>query len=83
MLTAAKQSWANEICSDDNEERAIVVGTTNDFAYVMGAWLPLLIWQQVDAPQYHKGFVSASCASGVGIALAVLVRILWHRDLAR
>lgn len=30
-------SWANEICSADNEERALVVALMNDFAYVVQA----------------------------------------------
>ena len=44
--------WAHEICSDDNEERAIVTGSMNQMAYVVQIWLPLLIWQQIDAPMY-------------------------------
>ncbi|RMZ86880.1 hypothetical protein DV736_g5894, partial [Chaetothyriales sp. CBS 134916] len=44
-------AWAHEICSDDNEERALVTGTMNEIAYVFQAWLPLLIWQQVEAPR--------------------------------
>ncbi|RYP41123.1 hypothetical protein DL767_001284 [Monosporascus sp. MG133] len=38
---------AHEICSDHNEERALVTGTMNGMAYVFQAWLPLVIWQQV------------------------------------
>lgn len=30
-------SWANEICSADNEERALVIGLMNDLAYVVQA----------------------------------------------
>ncbi|KAI1767706.1 MFS general substrate transporter [Hypoxylon sp. FL1150] len=51
-------AWAHEICSDDNEERALVVATMNEMAYVVQSWLPLIIWQQVDGPQYHKGFIT-------------------------
>src|SRR5436305_2161 len=35
-------SWAHEICASDNEERAIVVGSMNEMAYVLQAWLPLI-----------------------------------------
>lgn len=48
-------AWAHELCSEDNEERAIVVATMNEMAYVLQAWLPLIVWQQVDAPEYRKG----------------------------
>ncbi|KAH9909642.1 MFS general substrate transporter [Xylariomycetidae sp. FL2044] len=52
-------AWAHEICSDDNEERALVVASMNEMAYVFQAWLPLLVWQQVEAPQYRKGFITS------------------------
>ncbi|RMZ78714.1 hypothetical protein DV737_g3756, partial [Chaetothyriales sp. CBS 132003] len=49
-ISGLTYAWAHEICSDDNEERALVTGTMNEMAYVFQAWLPLLIWQQVEAP---------------------------------
>lgn len=51
-------AWAHEICSDDTEERALVTGTMNEMAYDIQTWLPLLVWQQVDAPQYRKGYIT-------------------------
>jgi len=58
-------SWciacAHEICSDDNEERATVIGTMNESGYIFQAWLPLVVWQQIDAPRYYKGFVTSAC----------------------
>jgi MFS transporter, ACS family, pantothenate transporter len=36
-------AWAHEICGEDNEERALVTGAMNEFAYVFQAFLPLLI----------------------------------------
>ncbi|KAK0709171.1 major facilitator superfamily domain-containing protein [Lasiosphaeria miniovina] len=48
-------AWANEACSDGNEERALVAGSMNELVYVVQAWLPLLIWQQPEAPRYFKG----------------------------
>lgn len=56
-------SWTHEICSDDNEERALVVGTMNELAYVFQAWLPNVVWQQVDAPEYRKGFITVTILS--------------------
>lgn len=71
-------SWAHEICSDDNEERALVIGMMNDIAYVFQAWLPLIVWQQVDAPNYQKGFISSSILSVILIIAAFSVRHLQH-----
>ncbi|KUI64112.1 Pantothenate transporter liz1 [Cytospora mali] len=75
-------AWAHEICGDDNEERALVVGTMNEFAYVFQAWLPLLIWQEVDAPQFHKGFMTMIFIAVALIATSFVVRHLHHREVA-
>ncbi|KAI1100163.1 MFS general substrate transporter [Jackrogersella minutella] len=76
-------AWAHEICSDDNEERALVVGAMNEMAYVVQAWLPLIIWQQVDAPQYHKGFVTMVFIAAGLIVTSLTIRVLHHRELAK
>ncbi|RWA12515.1 hypothetical protein EKO27_g2623 [Xylaria grammica] len=76
-------AWAHEICSDDNEERAFVTASMNELAYVVQAWLPLIIWQQVDSPQYHKGFVTMVFISASLIATAFVIRFLHHREIAR
>ncbi|KAJ9629546.1 hypothetical protein H2203_001920 [Taxawa tesnikishii (nom. ined.)] len=80
---SAWRSWAHEICADDNEERAIVIATMNEMAYVLQAWLPLIVWQQVDAPQYQKGFITISCLSVLLIITAFVTRYLHKRQLYR
>jgi ACS family pantothenate transporter-like MFS transporter len=30
----------------------------NQMAYVFQAWLPLVVWQQVDAPKYRAGYIT-------------------------
>ncbi|KAL7625216.1 hypothetical protein AAE478_004431 [Parahypoxylon ruwenzoriense] len=76
-------AWAHEICSDDNEERALVVASMNEMAYVVQAWLPLLIWQQIEGPQYRKGFITmVFIASGL-IVTSLTIRFLHHRELGR
>ncbi|KAI2606545.1 MFS general substrate transporter [Hypoxylon sp. NC1633] len=76
-------AWAHEICSDDNEERALVVATMNEMAYVVQAWLPLIVWQQVEAPQYHKGFITMVFFGAGLIVTALTIRFLHHRELAK
>ncbi|KAL2838973.1 major facilitator superfamily domain-containing protein [Aspergillus pseudoustus] len=76
-------TWANEICSDDAEERAIVVAATNDFAYVINAWLPLIIWKQVDAPVFRKGYITAACMAVGLIAVASIIPALIRRDVRK
>lgn len=73
-------SWAHEICSGDNEERALVIGSMNEMAYVFQAWLPLIIWLQVDAPQYRKGFIGTTILSVILIITTWVIRSLQHRE---
>ena len=79
MILTTKNSWAHEICSEDNEERALVIGSMNEMAYVFQAWLPLIVWQQVDAPEYQKGFITVSCISLALIVTTFVIRSLDHR----
>ncbi|KAI0143720.1 MFS general substrate transporter [Xylariaceae sp. FL1272] len=76
-------AWAHEICSDNNEERALVTAAMNQFAYVVQAWLPLIIWQTVDAPRYHKGFITTVFISAGLIVTALTIRVLHHGEVAR
>lgn len=46
----------------------------NQMGYMVNAWLPLIVWKQVEAPQYHKGFITASCLS---VALIVITGVIW------
>jgi hypothetical protein len=73
-------SWAHEICTSDNEERALVIATMNEMAYVLQAWLPLIVWQQVDAPQYRKGYITVACISVVLIGTSFALRVLHRRQ---
>ncbi|KAE8321610.1 major facilitator superfamily domain-containing protein [Aspergillus sergii] len=75
-LSGLCMAWAHEICSSDNEERSLVIGSMNEMAYVFQAWLPQVVWQQVDAPQYRKGFITVSILSVILIATT-----LWIREL--
>ena len=73
-------AWAHEICGDDNEERALVTGAMNEMAYVVQAWLPLVVWQQVEAPRYPKGYPTmVGLAIGL-IGTAFLLRFLHKRE---
>ncbi|KAH7129740.1 major facilitator superfamily domain-containing protein [Dactylonectria estremocensis] len=73
-------AWAHEICSSDNEERALVTATMNEMAYVFQAWLPLVIWKQVEAPSYPKGYPIMVLIAIAMIANAFVIRYLHHRE---
>ncbi|KAK3374845.1 major facilitator superfamily domain-containing protein [Podospora didyma] len=76
-------AWAHEICSDDNEERSLVIGTMNSMAYVVQAWLPLLVWQQPEAPSYPKGYPTMIAVAVGLISTAMVIRVLHNREKAR
>lgn len=82
QLTKGTLSWANEICSADSEERAIAIAAMNEFAYIVQIWLPLLVWQQVDAPRYFKGYITVSCMSAAMLVICLIVRVLHEREIA-
>jgi hypothetical protein len=83
LPTLTHLSWAHEICTRDNEERAIVIGSMNEIAYVMQVWLPLLVWQQVDGPQYRKGFITVTFLSLAFIVSTLVVRMLHERETSK
>ncbi|MCJ1317604.1 hypothetical protein MMC15_002929 [Xylographa vitiligo] len=82
-LSGLCMAWAHEICADDNEERAIVIASMNEMAYVLQAWLPLIVWQQIDAPQYQKGFITVSVLSLLLIITAFVLKVLHRRQNSR
>jgi hypothetical protein len=80
LNTANPRRWAHEICTYDNEERAIVIASMNEMAYVVQTWLPLIVWQQVEAPEYRKGFITVSFLSASLIVTALTIRVLYARE---
>lgn len=80
---ADPDSWAHEICTFDNEERAIVIASMNEMAYVVQTWLPLIVWQQVEAPEYQKGFITVSFLSASLIVTALTIRVLYAREWSK
>ena len=55
----------------------------NEMAYVLQAWLPLTVWQQVDAPEYRKGFVTVTFLSAALIGVGIATKVLHRRQNAR
>jgi len=82
-LSGIIMAWAHEICTHNNEERAFVIGSMNEMAYVLQAWLPLIVWQQVDSPHYQKGFITVTFLAILMIATGLVTKYLHKRELAR
>ncbi|KAK5658150.1 hypothetical protein OQA88_2123 [Cercophora sp. LCS_1] len=82
-LSGIAMTWANEICTDDTEERALVLATMNTMVGVVGTWLPLIVWQQIEAPKYHKGFVTATSLGAVCLFLVPLIKWLQDKEAVK
>lgn len=73
-------SWTNEICGADAEERAIVIGIMNSMGYAFNAWVPLLTFPQVDAPNFRKRFIYSVCAFAAQGVITGVVAYIQKRD---
>jgi ACS family pantothenate transporter-like MFS transporter len=76
-------SWANEICGNDAEERALVLGIMNASGYAFNAWLPLLTYPAKQAPRFKKGFTFSTCAFVAQFGITALVWWLQRRENRR
>ncbi|KAJ5894572.1 MFS general substrate transporter [Penicillium taxi] len=65
-------SWANDVCRNDAEERAVVLASMNTIGYSFLAWVPLLIWPTTLAPKYRVGFIT----NNVFVVLAAITFII-------
>ncbi|KAF7540299.1 hypothetical protein G7054_g1484 [Neopestalotiopsis clavispora] len=81
LMTAIFYTWANEICADNNEERALVVSSMNGFQYAVAAWLPILIFPQVEGPTFRKGFPSTFGFTIAAIICVCVIQcfVVWER----
>jgi ACS family pantothenate transporter-like MFS transporter len=56
-----------------------VVASSNLLAGAVQAWLSLIIWQQVDAPRYHKGFVTLPFITAAFMVTALVIRAFYEK----
>ncbi|KAL4811330.1 major facilitator superfamily domain-containing protein [Aspergillus unguis] len=70
LMTAVFYSWANEVCADNNEERAVVISSMNGFQYAVAAWLPIVIFPQTMAPSFRYGFPGT-----FGLVIAAIIGV--------
>ncbi|KAH3686725.1 hypothetical protein WICPIJ_002288 [Wickerhamomyces pijperi] len=73
-------SWINRSLAHDDMKRNFVVVITNTTAYVTGAWVPLLTFNQDQAPRFHTGFTYTACLCSVGLIFTGITEYLINRD---
>ncbi|KAI5480296.1 hypothetical protein MNV49_001255 [Pseudohyphozyma bogoriensis] len=56
LITHIFYTWIAEICRDDAEERAFIMGTLNALFNACNAWLSIVIFKQTYGPRFKRGF---------------------------
>lgn len=67
-------TWANEVCSASAEQRALVIGVMETFAFTFSAWVPLYIYDTGEAPRFRIGYKMAAMFFAVEIVLVLVIR---------
>ncbi|KAJ5747718.1 uncharacterized protein N7511_009414 [Penicillium nucicola] len=80
LMTAVFYTWANEVCADNNEERAVVVSSMNGFQYAVAAWLPIVIFPQTMAPSFRYGFPATFGLVIAAIFGVIIIQFFVLRD---
>ncbi|EXJ83602.1 hypothetical protein A1O1_07225 [Capronia coronata CBS 617.96] len=76
-------AWFPDLIPHDHEMRGFVIAASNTFSYIQSVWFTIVFWRTVEAPEFHNGFIAASCW-GVGlIVLTLVIRRLEIRDKRR
>lgn len=71
-------AWANVVCHNDLQERAIVLASMNMFSNAVNAWWSLLFYVASDVPKFRKGCYAML---GTTIASAILVAIMRYLQI--
>ncbi|KAH8596063.1 pantothenate transporter liz1 [Bisporella sp. PMI_857] len=81
LMTAIFYTWANEVCAGDNEERALVISSMNGMQYAVAAWLPIVIFPQVMAPTFRRGFPATFgfVIAAILIIISIQLKVLSER----
>lgn len=73
-------SWANVVCYNDLEERAVVLASMNMFSNAVNAWWLLLFYGASTAPKFAKGCYAMIATTISSAIVAGLMRYLQLRD---
>jgi ACS family pantothenate transporter-like MFS transporter len=66
-------TWVNEVCSHSTEQRLIVIGVVETFAFTFNAWVPLLAYNTGEAPKFKYGYQLASMFFAIEIILVGII----------
>ena len=75
---ASNFAWANDVCADDEQERAVVLASMNLWSNVINAFWGITLYPATTAPRFHRGFIAMIVLCFVVVAVTLVVR---HYDL--
>lgn len=73
-------AWANVLCADDLEERAIVLASMNMFSNAVNAWWSILFYAADTAPRFRKGCYAMLATLITSALTAGVIRFLQLRE---
>lgn len=73
-------SWANLVCQDDLQERAVVLASMNMFSGAVNAWWSLLFYAATTVPSFKKGSYAMIATTICAAILAGAIRYLQKKE---
>jgi len=70
-------AWANQICADDDQERAIVLASMNMWNNVVNAWWSIVFYPATDAPRFTKGMIAMIA---ICVATLAVTGLVWYLE---
>lgn len=73
-------AWANVVCSNDLQERAVVLASMNMFSNAVNAWWSILFYGADTAPKFRNGCYAMIATVVASVVVAGAIRFLQLKD---
>ncbi|ODQ81760.1 hypothetical protein BABINDRAFT_6413 [Babjeviella inositovora NRRL Y-12698] len=73
-------AWANQVCHDDLEERAVVLASMNMFSGAVNAWWSILFYGADTVPRFRKGCYAMLATTTCCALFCIAIRVLQLRE---
>ncbi|SPO20419.1 probable FEN2 - Pantothenate permease [Ustilago trichophora] len=83
MGQATNFAWANIVCAEDEQERAMVLAGMNVFSNIVNSWWSFTFWAATSAPKYRDGWISMFPLSVFVTIVSLGIVYLERRDKRR
>ncbi|CCC68927.1 hypothetical protein NCAS_0B08430 [Naumovozyma castellii] len=74
-------AWANSVCHDDLQERAVVLASMNMFSGAVNAWWSILFYAASMVPRFERGCYALIATSVSTIIVSIYIRYLQNIEL--